>query len=1035
MHTIITTFTRTLLLTLTFFITVAIGQVTTTSPIANTLNVNTTTTISATFSVAMNQATMTNSTVRVNGSLSGLHSGSISYNSSQKKMTFNPDVDFEYNEVVAVILTNGILNGSNVPITPYIFQFTTGVQPSTGFFTQKALPTAGSSPYGIAAGDWNGDGYLDLAATNFEANDVSVCYFMNDTTYNPITTFEVGDAPKDIIAGDWDRDGDIDLATANFSSNNISVLMNDGNGVFTSSNDTSNGVGTASLVAVDIEGDGDFDFAAINSTTQSLVMLINDGNANFTANTPISMATAPVSITSGDVNGNDGDMDIVVTTSSSVDIYINDGGGNFSYSTLLTTGAVLTHTSIGDINGNGELDLVIINYDSNFVSLFPNDGNGNFTVETKVTVATGGVSSAFIDKDNDGDLDLAVVHATQNYATILQNDGAGNYTHSSLASAKSSPRDIVVLDFERTGGVDIAITNSGNNSISVLKNVNTASNTGSISGLVFNDLNGNGVRDNNDVTGITNWRIYLTGNVNDSTFTDNLGKFNFGSLPSGTYYLRQVVQEGWYRTLPANTDTITISLSSAQNDTGRNFGNFKYGVIRGTKFSDADGDGVKDTLETGLANWSIALSGTATQSTLTNAEGNYEFYTLLAGDYTVSEVRQGGWTRTLPADPGIYSLNVQSADTLSGKDFGNFGGKTKFRTFKADTSLINKSVKLKYKSGLLVGTPNMATAVEGVFKKMGKVMSPVLGFAQTNKDSAKKYAWVLFKTGKDLGKLYTTPHDSAAYPLDSLRIPLKKTKKLSKAIKPARKTYNNIGIEQGIVFNLSLIASRDSIAVTEPKFGSLILDTAIVFAGRQMQGQSLSAVGRYFDSAMTYWQIVAINNQTAYQNLRELVGVLKEINNRFSVTLATNNYTVDSLGIVAKKNPYALKLKGEKYASQVGIIRELPNAKSGEFQYEYANAIAFPEQFTLHQNYPNPFNPTTTIKVSVNEPAFVGLKIYNILGQEVATLLNNEFVDEGTHEIEFDASSISSGVYFYRLNVEQNGTTNFSETKKMMLIK
>jgi len=101
-----------------------------------------------------------------------------------------------------------------------------------------------------------------------------------------------------------------------------------------------------------------------------------------------------------------------------------------------------------------------------------------------------------------------------------------------------------------------------------------------------------------------------------------------------------------------------------------------------------------------------------------------------------------------------------------------------------------------------------------------------------------------------------------------------------------------------------------------------------------------------------------------------------------------------------------------------------------------------PTQFTLYQNYPNPFNPTTTIEFDLPEPAFVTLKVYNILGQEVATLLDHEEYDEGSYDIEFEAQNFASGVYFYRIvtegiydeEEEVIGQT-FTSVKKMLLLK
>jgi hypothetical protein len=88
-----------------------------------------------------------------------------------------------------------------------------------------------------------------------------------------------------------------------------------------------------------------------------------------------------------------------------------------------------------------------------------------------------------------------------------------------------------------------------------------------------------------------------------------------------------------------------------------------------------------------------------------------------------------------------------------------------------------------------------------------------------------------------------------------------------------------------------------------------------------------------------------------------------------------------------------------------------------------------PSGFSLSQNYPNPFNPTTTIKFDIPKNEFVKLVVFDILGREVQTLVN-EKLQPGTYEAAFDATSLNSGVYFYKLE-----TTNYSETKKMLMIK
>jgi len=93
------------------------------------------------------------------------------------------------------------------------------------------------------------------------------------------------------------------------------------------------------------------------------------------------------------------------------------------------------------------------------------------------------------------------------------------------------------------------------------------------------------------------------------------------------------------------------------------------------------------------------------------------------------------------------------------------------------------------------------------------------------------------------------------------------------------------------------------------------------------------------------------------------------------------------------------------------------------------NLVERPKEFKLEQNYPNPFNPTTTIQFAVPSVSDVKLEVFNILGQKVASLVNRR-MEAGVHTVNFNATNLSSGVYFYRL---QAG--NFVQTKKMMLVK
>jgi hypothetical protein len=88
-----------------------------------------------------------------------------------------------------------------------------------------------------------------------------------------------------------------------------------------------------------------------------------------------------------------------------------------------------------------------------------------------------------------------------------------------------------------------------------------------------------------------------------------------------------------------------------------------------------------------------------------------------------------------------------------------------------------------------------------------------------------------------------------------------------------------------------------------------------------------------------------------------------------------------------------------------------------------------PKKFDLSQNYPNPFNPSTLIKYAIPHDAFVSIKVYNLLGQEITTLVN-ELKQTGYYSVTFNGSNLASGVYFYRIEAG-----NFTSVKKMVLVK
>ena len=131
------------------------------------------------------------------------------------------------------------------------------------------------------------------------------------------------------------------------------------------------------------------------------------------------------------------------------------------------------------------------------------------------------------------------------------------------------------------------------------------------------------------------------------------------------------------------------------------------------------------------------------------------------------------------------------------------------------------------------------------------------------------------------------------------------------------------------------------------------------------------------------------------------------------------------------------------YSTPNGAIQTSLN----EDQAEKSGLRAAAGEYVLHSNYPNPFNPTTTIRFDLPASSIVTLKVYNVLGQEVATVIDGQIMDDGGHEVEFSVSggnlnALASGVYFYRLLTEPTVVEDgelvgqaFTSVKKMLMIK
>lgn len=141
----------------------------------------------------------------------------------------------------------------------------------------------------------------------------------------------------------------------------------------------------------------------------------------------------------------------------------------------------------------------------------------------------------------------------------------------------------------------------------------------------------------------------------------------------------------------------------------------------------------------------------------------------------------------------------------------------------------------------------------------------------------------------------------------------------------------------------------------------------------------------------------------------------------YGTTTETKNYSFTDKNIESRVN-YAYRLK------QIDF--------DGTFDFSSVVNVGFtlPLEFVLEQNYPNPFNPSTTIAYSVPVKSEVTLEVYNLIGQKIMTLVQGQ-VDAGKHSAQLNASSMSSGMYFFKLTAVGENGSQFTSSKKMTLLK
>jgi hypothetical protein len=388
-------------------------------------------------------------------------------------------------------------------------------------------------PVGVATGDFNKDGNLDVVTSSLTGDVLSVLQTTSGGAFIVADKITLGSTvfPSAIAVADFNRDGKPDVAATDEANDQIFTVRNNGTGGFLTPVAISTGNLSApeAVVALDTNADGWPDLVTTDAGTDTISILQNNGSGTLTASNgiPVTPCDDPIAIATGDINA-DGRPDIAYAcdisyhictrrgtgspgssafgaqvctfvdpspqgvaighfdfdalqdfafssddpTTDWVDVASSNGVGGFTdIPSSFPTGMGPHGVAKGDLNGDGFDDLVVANSLSNTVSALLGDGGGVFTFPSIESPAGEAPNSvALADLNGDGILDAAVVNSNSNNVSFLLGDGFGNFTKAGDFGARDLPVEVAVGDFNADGKPDLAVADNYTGTITILQN-------------------------------------------------------------------------------------------------------------------------------------------------------------------------------------------------------------------------------------------------------------------------------------------------------------------------------------------------------------------------------------------------------------------------------------------------------------------------------------------------------------------------------------------------------------------------------------
>ena len=294
--------------------------------------------------------------------------------------------------------------------------FTLGLNDGTGHFAAAAGFAVRGTVTALALADVDADGDLDVAWTAHypDADSVLVRFNTGRGSFGGLSRVAVAANPGGLAFGDLDADGDLDLvASSQQAAGSVSVRFNDGTGLFTGTDTVSTGAATSGVAVGDVDNDGDLDLVATNEGAGTVAIALNDGTGRFGAVATVAAGTLPHALTLTDLN-QDGNLDVVVssaqTGASALTLGLNDGAGRFAINSFPV--GLVDAFALADIDADGDVDLLTLDQGGRAVRTWLNGGAGVFYRSLVNTLSPTPATLVVGDLDGDGDVDWVTANGT-----------------------------------------------------------------------------------------------------------------------------------------------------------------------------------------------------------------------------------------------------------------------------------------------------------------------------------------------------------------------------------------------------------------------------------------------------------------------------------------------------------------------------------------------------------------------------------------------------------------------------------------------